>query len=121
MYEKRWRKEEKEGRKGGGRGREEVGENTKEEAAVLPNVCVLHECVCVQLLGSTGSNYTLNFNKNSFILLLKFPLLFEKLKGHLPRKYCLVFINISKNVRQQQFIGIYNKIRNSFCYLLHAI
>lgn len=95
--------------------------NTKDEAAVLPNVYLLHAYVCVQILGSTGSNYTLNFSKNSFILLLTFPLLFEKLKGHVPRKYCLVFLNISKNVRQQQFIGIGNKIRNSFCYSLHEI
>lgn len=65
--------------------------NTKDEAAVLPNVYLLHAYVCLQILGSTGSNYTLNFNKNSFILLLKFPLLFEKLKGHVPKKYCLVF------------------------------
>lgn len=98
---------ERDGEKKGRRGGKEVveeerrwGENTKDEAAVLPSVCVLYVYVCVQNLGSTGSNYTLYFKKNSFILLLKFPLLFEKLKGHVPRKQCLVFINISKNVRQ---------------------
>lgn len=49
MYGKKWRKEGKEERKEGGRGREEVVEKTKDEAAVLPNVYLLHAYVCVQI------------------------------------------------------------------------